>query len=721
MDQVVLYDNCEDNNYDDDDDDEKEDVDLLGYCEDDEPMDEEGELREAMRQSLLEHKKQEIAREAMKHDTLVDILVSDNEKEKEYLPCRPEPYLRQMINTAVEEDETEEDDEKQDNGEKSESTSTSGETSKIIGKDEAQSAKALLVRQSLTTAVFVSHVLDIMPNMQKPKPLEEDCLSFTTTKVVVAVNPVLPARPGRGRKSRAANMETMLKASINPYLHSMMLSKQGVAVPGQGSRLKDIKNNNNVHGKRPSDVAAKTKFSVVTQNDESYSSETSRTGLATQCSISPREAPNDDEAAVALGLLGLSPCHNTNGRSNSSAFSDSKEPVIGPSATIVSTKESPSASAAVSSAPAEAPFSSFSFAVKNESDQVVTTSTSASSSDRDSPVVGPEDVKKQYVEKSKLSIIDNSCSACRGRLVIHSCGRRSLPIDYEELDRVARARKEKEEEEKKRVRAEKRRFADQRRREAKKQKQRELEEQRQREEKVRLDREESLRLQEDFASQDHDQERRHQIVASYANHSSNLRAGPNESETAYQTNQSGTYSAQNQTSLSVPSGQPSEQVAYSRSAQSPMDALLGLANLADHTETLPVKETITSTGICAGTAASNSTDRSNYSSYGYATATDTASFARESATGRNHISSFSTSHGFEASPGLDESGSDEAWQRIPSYATIRGQSNGQNDGATSAMTNSAPATTSYANGYSHQTWKSQSYLSNTRPEDHNQR
>jgi len=491
------------------------DVDLLGHGEDDESMDE--ELKEAMRQSLLEHKKHEITLEAMKHDADVDIFGTNAEKNTEFLPCRPEPYLRQMINTVVEGEETPENEIEEDKGVKLDFAASSGKMSNFNGINEAESSTNEAIKPKLTDAIFISKVLEMMPNMPKSKPLEEDCLSFTTTKVVVAVNPILPIRAPRGRKSRAANLETMLKASINPYLQSMMLSRQSAPVNGQGSRLRPVKNVAKKNSLAPPDKstnklktfaktfsgAAESKPYAGTErvNGESYSSsDSSVAALNAKRSISPRQATNDDEAAVVMGLLGLSPCHTTNVPSNTFFPSDPKDANNG----------QPKGSTYLNS-------SSLSLlGVKNEDNQVV----SAVSSERGSVVEGSECMTETVVEKSKLGIIDQCCSACRGRHVIHSCGKRSLPIDYEELARAERERKENEEEEKKRMRAEKRRLADQKRREAKKQKQLELEEQRLHEENESLEVKQRLRLQEDFASQDMNQRRRQQIVASYANHAS---------------------------------------------------------------------------------------------------------------------------------------------------------------------------------------------------------
>jgi hypothetical protein len=63
-----------------------------------------------------------------------------------------------------------------------------------------------------------------------------------------------------------------------------------------------------------------------------------------------------------------------------------------------------------------------------------------------------------------------TCAACRGRMVIHSCGKREKPVDYEAIARVEKEEKEREEIEKQRIRTEKRRAAEAKRREARRQK-----------------------------------------------------------------------------------------------------------------------------------------------------------------------------------------------------------------------------------------------------------
>ena len=85
--------------------------------------------------------------------------------------------------------------------------------------------------------------------------------------------------------------------------------------------------------------------------------------------------------------------------------------------------------------------------------------------------------------KSKVN-----CNACRGRSVVHACGKRAMPIDYDEIAKKEKQRKAKEDEEKKKARIQKRKLAEAKKREAKKQKQKEMEELRRREEQEEAER-----------------------------------------------------------------------------------------------------------------------------------------------------------------------------------------------------------------------------------------
>merc|ERR1712238_232569 len=77
-----------------------------------------------------------------------------------------------------------------------------------------------------------------------------------------------------------------------------------------------------------------------------------------------------------------------------------------------------------------------SLTVKTAVNQAAIGIADTSSSDRESLVEESEGTPEQVVEKPRLGIIDRSCSACRGRHVIHSCRKRSLPIYHEEVART---------------------------------------------------------------------------------------------------------------------------------------------------------------------------------------------------------------------------------------------------------------------------------------------
>jgi hypothetical protein len=480
---VVQYDDLSDAQGDSDD----EDVNIFEQVEE-EDMDE--ELKEAMRQSLLEHQRQEEARAAMEHEQDVDILIPAEalKKEASFLPCRPEPYLRQFIHTPEDEDDEEVEEEVAQAAKPGEEKAT----------DDSANIEAPAEKEEVSmTAAFLSNVLEALPNMEKPQPVEdEDCLSFTTTKVVVAVNPVpaVPARPGRGKKARTGNLEAMLKASINPYLQSMMLGQQGVPADGSGSRL------------LKSTVASESSDGAQIPARDEAASNDADTGHSTP----DPKSTTADEAAVALGLLGLSPTPGSTPANQTDVMAS----VVPPTKPAAPNGHGPAylSASSLSFLPVNAGAGGQGSAGNGMGGGTAESLTA--SSDRGSVT---EDSVGEVPAKPKSHRPCKHCHACRGRHVIHTCGKRALPIDYDEVAKAEREKREKEEEEKKRQRAEKRRLADQRRREAKKQKQRELDEQRVREEEdERREKERQLRLQDDFASQDLNRHRRDQIVASYA-------------------------------------------------------------------------------------------------------------------------------------------------------------------------------------------------------------
>eukprot|EP00980_Cylindrotheca_fusiformis_P025852 scaffold14741_cov135-Cylindrotheca_fusiformis.AAC.2 len=419
----------------------EEHIDVLGA--ESEEMDE--DLREAMRQSLLD--KKGISNQSQDED--VDVL-SLGMEDGNILPCRPELFLRQAVNGHR---DAESDTEKS-------SADEAEEQKEDDGKESTERAKN-------TGPIFIERILGSLPNAPKKKELSEDGITVSVTKVIVATMNPIPNRPGRGKRSRATSLEAVLKASIDPRLQKYMLSNENIWTDGSGSaRCRILKqeemsggevahtvNQDGVNGSLKRIAANKGTTPEAASKDgyqESASSDDGDENDVNGVDLSRMEAKvRSDEAAVALGLLGLSPC-NAEPRTTSPNTTSEV-------ASRLSSLDHPLAlNGGVYSGPA-----------------------SIATSDTASDVAS----KTAYLDRQdKPQPPKTNCVACRGRFVVHSCGKRALPIDFDEVAKAERERKEKEEEEKKKARAEKRRLADARRREARKQKQRELEEQRRREE-----------------------------------------------------------------------------------------------------------------------------------------------------------------------------------------------------------------------------------------------
>lgn len=400
-------------------DEESEDVNVL-----EEDMDE--DLKEAMRRSLLEQK------ESVDQD--VDIVHPIMNDEPSLIPCRPEAYLRQAVNSRADEDLDDD----------------------VNTEDEDLPTSPSKHNNDLNDSkFFVATILESLGHTNPKKHQGGGDFSFSVTaKVVISSAPAQPATVGirtpvigkHGKRSRSANLDAVIKSSIDPKLQRFMYSKQACGADGRGSSL------------RPAVVLPKH----VTPSPEA---ETKEEAISTTKNVELKS--HQDEAAVALGLLGLSPNH-----------------------VRVNTPDT-----------------------EFGSDTASRTSTQNAAAD-----------------DPKMERMDPNCHACRGRLVIHTCGSRAKPIDFDEVAKVEREQREKEDEEKKKVRAEKRRQADQRRREARKQKQRELEEQRRREEEqIRLEKERLRQVEQvnvsvnnsyaqSPAASELERQRREMIVASYANH-----------------------------------------------------------------------------------------------------------------------------------------------------------------------------------------------------------
>lgn len=416
-----------------------------------EEMDE--DLKEAMRQSLIEKKSQD--EQQIMEDEDVDILNNDTESYP-ILPCRPEPYLRQFL--------TENRDEEVDI-----EKSSNEEEYQEINKGEEQAVLN-------SGPMFIENFLSRLPNAFKKKELSEDGITVTVKKVVVATSNPISNRPGRGKKSRTTNLESMLKASISPRVQKYMFERQNLWSDGSGSTLDNVLEN------IVQDLNYKTKDPDIESRDavQVSPSPTAETVQGEQSSanhnkLEARSTVNtnirDDEAAV-LGLLGLSPNNTKSATQNTPSLPEGKSPASFPDQKI------------------DAEYRSTSISPQNganaslQINHVVYGAPDSTESSSGKSIAIPMFFNlNSQTPKSKVN-----CNACRGRSVVHACGKRAMPIDYDEIAKKEKQRKAKEDEEKKKARIQKRKLAEAKKREAKKQKQKEMEELRRREEQEEAER-----------------------------------------------------------------------------------------------------------------------------------------------------------------------------------------------------------------------------------------
>jgi hypothetical protein len=599
-----------------------EDVDVLLMHDD---MDE--DLKEAMRQSLLEQKlqRERVAMKDVDVDVVNPIVDNDDTDYSNWIPCRPEAYLRQAVNSAEDDDDDEE--------ENVVILTTTTATDNANNDETTQDAST---PQDSTTPkslgpFFVSNILQTLGHAL-PKQTKEDDGAFKiamTAKVVIASTaPGNANRPsGRNKRGRASNLEAMLKASINPVLQRHMISNQSAAVDGAGSfyTMPVVQGPPNPENENattaavtpspatseqdpPPTVVFRSSLTMtsnlMTMNEETETAAPqepsvngSKEEVAKESSTTTTTTPGNygmhtieaaetkgfevefdetlphatategptvarslgslgsslrpDEAAVALGLLGLSPCHRVltstpDLPASSDADMESHIMSAEPKLLVAASEDSYLSASLLSRAnlttPSNGDFGSDSGSRSSSqplNHVVYGGDSNPASSDRGSVIADDVEASAIFGVSAKPEMNKN-CPACRGRLVVHSCGKRALPIDYDEVAKAERERKQNLEEEKKKMRAEKRRVADQRRREARKQKQRELEERRRREEEeLRLEKERLQRVEEQDSSyqrvvvgSDEELQRRELIVASYANHLSNPEEWPAVAATA---------------------------------------------------------------------------------------------------------------------------------------------------------------------------------------------
>jgi len=335
----------------------------------------------------------------------------------------------------------------------------------------------------------------------------------------------LPLKP-RGKRSRTANIEAILQASVKPAIRRHMLLRHRKWVDGAGSMLQlDHTAKSDAIEWAPlaadwrettsgttskANVCAKVSNSDRTgiSNSQQLTSDNETTGLVDPPVISTKVSPEEKELALELLLLSPSPHHPPFDSGDMEAkivlaTADGSAPALDTS--DISPPPPPPAAAAAAGAAAFAasvagpfPASTTADADDKWDDSIVTpskrsafhTSVANSAAIASTTVAthGPRDLRKQPSQSETVS-----CPACLGRMVCHSCGMREKPIDYEAIAQAEREKKEREEAEKQRLRMEKRKAAEARRREARRKKKEEEEQRRREEDQKRREEEERMK------------------------------------------------------------------------------------------------------------------------------------------------------------------------------------------------------------------------------------
>jgi hypothetical protein len=284
---------------------------------------------------------------------------------------------------------------------------------------------------------------------------------------------VAPQPTVRQKRNKAAALEALRKASLNPALRKWMISKELWSL-GEGCALKATA------------AAAAAADTNATASDENINADAGPEESREE--ETPTESREDKEleplqsvGESAFGTLVAE--HSVESKGNGELSAPSYPALVVDPATNLyrgnEADENPSVPMMVSPIIDSDDATSNCIKVVDETkiaDQVVEVADSINGSKHTMPE-------------------GTHCAACKGRWVFHTCGARSIPVDYDELKRAEEEQKFQQEEDVKKQRAAKRKVADAKRRVMKKKKRAEEEAMRQREEDERCRLEEDGRRQ----------------------------------------------------------------------------------------------------------------------------------------------------------------------------------------------------------------------------------
>jgi len=419
-----------------------------------EPVD--PELAEALRLSLLEHQKQKMKETSEKKEVELSVLAKNDDDDDFVVPCWPEI------------------DEAGDSISAPNSPQRVHALAHAAAAADGENAFEHVFLAALPETLSVRNEIQTLAAKRAAQE-EADAAAAAAEKPKI-----------KAKRTRTANIEVLLHASVDPELQQCMDENRGKWGDGHGSVLPKYTAAPKQEQQQQPSSSRKPKLEVSIPEPPPLPRDAHKSAIV--------RAHSAEEKALAMELLLLSPSNSQDGSQEGSLHGSTKSSsavdAVAPAAPEVPGSATSAENKAQSAPPP--PKLAPSFAAK---DSIVTPSDTSPEGAAAAPKNGDDGVE----EETEVPL-PGICAACHGRMVVHSCGKREMPIDYEAIARAEQERKEREAAEKHRIRSEKRRVAEAKRREARRLKKLEEEEQQRLEEEQRQRELEAQRYEEPQAA-----------------------------------------------------------------------------------------------------------------------------------------------------------------------------------------------------------------------------
>lgn len=400
------------------------------------------DLAEAMRLSLLEHNRQQKSTGAQKPETRISVLGESDDIDEFMVPCWPE--------------------------------NVHGDADDLSSPGSPQRGRAFSNAGMVDEEnAFEHYFLEFFPQtVSMRKELKTLALKRVQQQELADNSAASSDKPKiKGKRTRTANVEVLLQCSIDPELRTRIGILRGKRASGKGSSLTisdDMAQSGLISRTGDSSSSSTTRASPVDQMSErllavppDIEREVNSAAIA--------QASSPEEKSVAMELLHLSPLNADHKSLNTEDVNRAPLLLSAGKDTIVN---------GGSSGPGLATYFGAGATLDSNGGGVTLLEpipAHAQDTATDEDVNDVHDLQTRtaaavHVNDEKVCSEAAECAACFGRMVLHSCGLREKPIDYEALVSAERERKEREAAEKHRARAEKRRIAEAKRREVRRQK-----------------------------------------------------------------------------------------------------------------------------------------------------------------------------------------------------------------------------------------------------------